>query len=267
MILYFSGTGNSRYAALRLGELTGEPVNSINQCLKEGAAIGLHSKNHYVVVSPVYAWRLPRVVERFIRQASFSGNTGIYFVLTCGDDVGNAAKYARRLCAKKGLRFCGLEPLVMPENYITMYQAPGREEAEQMIRRAEPELERFALSGAEGYVGRPGEEQPCEPAVLPAVRERQGILCGGGLRGLRPLREALSAEQYPSGERQACLGQEMHPVYGLHLRMPGPGCGVWKANSGEGAVLSDGEWDVRGGGGRAGVARCRPAAGGRPGAG
>lgn len=144
MILYFSGTGNSRYAALRLGELTGEPVNSINQCLKEGAAIGLHSKNHYVVVSPVYAWRLPRVVERFIRQASFSGNTGIYFVLTCGDDVGNAAKYARRLCAKKGLRFCGLEPLVMPENYITMYQAPGREEAEQMIRRAEPELERFA---------------------------------------------------------------------------------------------------------------------------
>ena len=116
MILYFSGTGNSRYAALRLGELTGEPVNSINQCLKEGAAIGLHSKNHYVVVSPVYAWRLPRVVERFIRQASCSGHTGIYFVLTCGDDVGNAAKYARRLCAKKGLRFCGLEPLVMPEN-------------------------------------------------------------------------------------------------------------------------------------------------------
>lgn len=96
MILYFSGTGNSRYAALRLGELTGEPVNSINQCLKEGAAIGLHSKNHYVVVSPVYAWRLPRVVERFIRQASFSGNTGIYFVLTCGDDVGNAAKYAQQ---------------------------------------------------------------------------------------------------------------------------------------------------------------------------
>lgn len=144
MILYFSGTGNSRYAALRLGELTGEPVNSINQYLKEGAAIGLYSKNHYVVVSPVYAWRLPRVVERFIRQASFSGSTGIYFVLTCGDDVGNAAKYARRLCAKKGLRFCGLEPLVMPENYITMYQAPEREEAEQIIRRAEPELERLA---------------------------------------------------------------------------------------------------------------------------
>lgn len=184
MILYFSGTGNSRYAALRLGELTGELVNSINQCLKEGAAIGLHSKNHYVVVSPVYAWRLPRVVERFIRQASFSGNTGIYFVLTCGDDVGNAAKYARRLCAKKGLR------------------------------------------------------------------------------GLRPLCEALSAEQYPPGGWKACLGKEMHPVYGLHLRVPGPGRGVWKADSGEGAVLSDGGWDVGRSGGREGVAHRRPATGG-----
>ena len=71
-------------------------------------------------------------------------------MLTCGDDVGNAAKYARRLCAKKGLRFCGLEPLVMPENYITMYQAPGREEAEQIIRRAEPELERLAGMIREG---------------------------------------------------------------------------------------------------------------------
>lgn len=144
MILYFSGTGNSRYAALRLGELTGEPVTSINQCLKEKGAIGLHSRNHYVVVSPVYAWRLPRVVDQFIRGASFSGNTGIYFVLTCGEQVGNAAHYARRLCARKGLRFCGLAPLVMPENYITMYQAPGREESERIIRRAEPEIERLA---------------------------------------------------------------------------------------------------------------------------
>ena len=38
----------------------------------------------------------------------------------------------------------------MPENYITMYQAPGREEAEQIIRRAEPELERLAGMIREG---------------------------------------------------------------------------------------------------------------------
>ena len=38
----------------------------------------------------------------------------------------------------------------MPENYITMYQAPGRDEAEQIIRRAEPELERLAGMIREG---------------------------------------------------------------------------------------------------------------------
>ena len=84
MILYFSGTGNSRYAALRLGELTGEPVNSINQCLKEGAAIGLHSKNHYVVVSPVYARRLPRVVER----TGAAGDAGKLYYDVSGSGAG-----------------------------------------------------------------------------------------------------------------------------------------------------------------------------------
>lgn len=121
---------------------------------------------------------------------------------------------------------------------------------------------REAVSGADGYLGRPGEEQHREPSVLPAVREREGVLCGGWLRGLRPLCEALSAEQYPPGGRKACLGQEMHPVYGLHLRMPGPGRGVWKADSGEGAVLSGGGWDVGRSGERAGIAHRRPAAGG-----
>ena len=37
MIFYFSGTGNSQLAAKEIGAVTGEPVVSINQLLKEGA--------------------------------------------------------------------------------------------------------------------------------------------------------------------------------------------------------------------------------------
>lgn len=143
MILYFSGTGNSRYVANRLSELTGEAVESVNEALKGKGVTSLHSHTPWVVVSPVYAWRLPRVVEQFIRKASISGNTGMYFVLTCGGQVGAAARYARKLCAKKGLKFMGLSEVVMPENFITMFQAPEREEAEAIIRRAEPEIERI----------------------------------------------------------------------------------------------------------------------------
>ena len=165
MILYFSGTGNSRYVANRLSELTGEAVESVNEALKGNGVTSLHSHTPWVVVSPVYAWRLPRVVEQFIRKASISGNTGMYFVLTCGGDVGMAGKYAKKLCARKGLAYQGLMGIRMPENYITMYQAPGREEIQEIIRRAkEPILLAASLVGG----GRKFPEQG--PTVANALK-------------------------------------------------------------------------------------------------
>ncbi len=47
-------------------------------------------------------------------------------VLTCGVGCGNAAAYAQKLCTEKGLRFCGLAPVVMPENYLAMFATPAR---------------------------------------------------------------------------------------------------------------------------------------------
>ena len=50
---------------------------------------------------------------------------------------------------KKGLAYHGLMGIRMPENYITMYQAPGKEEAGEMIRRAkEPILHACSLIGS-----------------------------------------------------------------------------------------------------------------------
>lgn len=141
MILYFSGTGNSRYVAKRMGEELGDEVVSVNERLKNKNRESLRSPTPFVVVSPVYAWRLPRVVEGFILETAFEGNADVYFVLTCGGDVGLAGKYAKKLCAKKGLAYHGLMGIRMPENYITMYQAPCKEEAREIIRRAKEPIQ------------------------------------------------------------------------------------------------------------------------------
>ena len=37
MILYFSGTGNSRYVARKIAEISGDDVISINERLKKGS--------------------------------------------------------------------------------------------------------------------------------------------------------------------------------------------------------------------------------------
>lgn len=145
MILCFSGTGNSRWAARRLAELLGDSdAVSINDALKEGGPAALRSERPLVAVSPTHAWRLPRVVDGWLRTAQFEGSRDIYFVLTCGGSAGNAAKYAKRLCRDAGLRYRGLAEVVMPENYVALYDVPDEEECRRLLDRAGVRLDELA---------------------------------------------------------------------------------------------------------------------------
>ena len=145
MILYFSGTGNSRWAARRLADALGDAeVVSINDALKAGEAPALRSERPIAVVAPTYAWRLPRVVDAWLRRVSFEDNRDVYFVLTCGGAVDNAAKHARRLCRDVGLRFRGLAEVVMPENYVALYDVPDEEECRKLMARAGERLDQLA---------------------------------------------------------------------------------------------------------------------------
>lgn len=140
MILYFSGTGNSQHAALQIAEKTADQAISINHFVKSGEKAVIRSERPLVFVAPTYCWRLPRLVEQWIMETEFEGSRDAYFILTCGADCGNAAVYAKRLCARKGLRFCGLAPVVMPENYLALFPTPGEAECRAIIERAKPVL-------------------------------------------------------------------------------------------------------------------------------
>ena len=150
MILYFSGTGNSRYAAQRLARALGDELVSLNDCLKRGETGDFTSERPYVFVAPTYSWRMPRVVSDFIRAGRFGGSRAVYFVLTCGGDAGNAGYYAELLCAETGFTYMGLAGVVMPENYLAMFQVPGREEARRMVEEAGPALDALAARIAAG---------------------------------------------------------------------------------------------------------------------
>lgn len=140
MILYFTGTGNSAYIAKRLSDELMDDSLSINERIKKRDYSPVKSQKPLVIVSPTYAWRLPRVVEQWIEMTEFSGNTSVYYVMTCGSDIGNAEKYLSELCHKKKLSYQGVKGIVMPENYIALYDAPGPEEAKRIIEQAEPQI-------------------------------------------------------------------------------------------------------------------------------
>lgn len=136
MVFYFSGTGNSQRAAKQIAAELGDGVISINQCLKKGGKNTFPSERPLVFVAPTYAWRMPKVVERWIRETRFEGNRNAYFLLTCGGSAGNAAAYAKRLCEEKGLRFLGLAPVAMPNNYVALSNTPDKTECAEILEKA-----------------------------------------------------------------------------------------------------------------------------------
>ena len=127
MIFYFSGTGNSQFIAERIAKRTGRDLCRINDFLKRGEKLTIPDSiaklEDIVFVMPVYGWRIPRAVEELIRRSALEEGTGVYFVLTCGSDMGNSQRYAEKLCADMKLKYKGCAELVMPENYIAMFDA------------------------------------------------------------------------------------------------------------------------------------------------
>lgn len=145
MILYFSGTGNSEYVAKRIGKEIGDEVMNLFEKIKNSDFSEMHSESPWVIVVPTYAWRIPRIVQKWLEKTSLTENKRIYFMMTCGGSIGNAGKYLENLCTKKKMNYCGCIGITMPENYIALFSTPTEEKALQIIRKAEGVIDHAAL--------------------------------------------------------------------------------------------------------------------------
>ncbi len=144
MILYFSGAGNSRLGAQILAKKLEDELVSINDIIKNNLQKEFRSEKPFVVVAPIYAWRLPRIVERLLNEATFIGNKNIYFVATMGESFGVADNYCETISQNKNLHFKGFKGVVMPEVYIIMYDIDDRESINCMVKNAALEFEEIA---------------------------------------------------------------------------------------------------------------------------
>ena len=142
MVLYFTGTGNSRYIAERIAVALGDELLSMNDRIKAGDCSPVTTDGRLAIVTPTYAWRIPRIVRDHLAETDFPCGAQAWFVMTCGSEIGNAAKYNRALCQEKQLTYMGTAQIIMPENYIAMFNAPQAEEARQIVARAEPDIDR-----------------------------------------------------------------------------------------------------------------------------
>ncbi len=150
MVVYFTGTGNSRYCAELLAHKLGDELMDSRPFIKNGIAAELISEKPWVFVGPVYAWQMAHVFVDFIKSGSFSGSREAYFVITCGGDIGAAGEYMRELCEEKGFSYMGTHPAVMPENYVAMFSVPDEETSGRIVKIAAHRLEKRAELIAKG---------------------------------------------------------------------------------------------------------------------
>ena len=141
MIFCFSGTGNSRYIARRIALALQDEIVDLNEKIKANDNSKMQTGDNVIIVVPTYAWRIPRVVSEWLSKTELIGAKRIWFVMDCGGEIGNAAKYNKQLAAQLSLTYMGTAQIVMPENYIAMFGAPKADEAVKIVEKANPDIE------------------------------------------------------------------------------------------------------------------------------
>jgi flavodoxin/Pyruvate/2-oxoacid:ferredoxin oxidoreductase delta subunit len=150
MVLYFSGTGNSRYVAEFVAKIIGDEVASINALIKGKNKSPIMSAKPFVITAPVYAGRIPRIADKFIREIEFKGNKNVYFIVTCAQTPWNTQAYIEKLCNNKGFNLLGLNSLVMPQNYIEHTDIKSDAENDEIINSAIPKIKLLAETIKDG---------------------------------------------------------------------------------------------------------------------
>jgi ferredoxin len=140
MIFYFSGTGNSRYVAERLGAMLDLPVVSVTDFEKSeidasGKPIG--------IVWPVYFWGIPTVIGEFIKRTEFKNYDRIISVCTYGESPRGASRMLEKEFLKKGISVKHIFEIRMPDNYVLLYHVPPEDEQKHLLDEADRYIEKM----------------------------------------------------------------------------------------------------------------------------
>ena len=235
MVLYFTGTGNSKYIAERIATALNEDILSMNDRIKEGNTANVMTGKSMVIVVPTYAWRIPRVVLNWLQQTKFPEAKKIWFVMDCGGEIGNAAKYNQELSRQLHLSYMGTAQIVMPENYIAMFGVPGKAEAKEIVAKAEPSIDDVIKDiQAKREFSKPRNnmydnyEQCGKYYFLSNVCKSRQVYGYGCLYKLWQMRTGLSVKQCSVEKWKTCMGFKLYALYGMYLLLPGRSNRIWK---------------------------------------
>lgn len=156
MIFYFSGTGNTRWAAQKVAAATADRlVNIAEEMLAAETAQASDPQFTYTLAQderigfffPVHGWRPPRLVLDFLDRLHLPNADShyAYVVCTAGDNVGEAVSILEKRLQTMGIKIDSAISLIMPESYVGLpfmdVDTPAKEQCKKM--EADNKLTRF----------------------------------------------------------------------------------------------------------------------------
>ena len=150
MIFYFSGTGNSKWAAKTLALETGDTLVSIPEVINSDCSFTLEKDEHVGFIFPIHGWRVPNIVKEFLTKLTIKTlgeDTShvkhyCFCLVTAGDSIGKAMerflKQLRTVAVGDSLSLKAVYSLIMPESYVGL---PGMD-----VDTKEKELEKKELA-------------------------------------------------------------------------------------------------------------------------
>ncbi len=162
MIYYFSGTGNSRFVAFRLGDLLGMDVSLLTDSEMIGGPIDFSEKDETLgLVFPVYSWGISPIILKFVdtlgliireKRRANQPEPKIWAVMTCGDETAMAPEMLMKRAVRNELEIKGIWSVIMPNNYVILpgFGIDSKELEQKKLREAIPRIENIATQIKEG---------------------------------------------------------------------------------------------------------------------
>ena len=142
IVFWFSGTGNSLYAAKRLAEELGGDTQLVRLGDNPKPVGGKGCKVGFVF--PSYYGNLPRAVRTFVEQLEVAPDTYIYSIVTGGGAKTGSLIALRSVLKEKGVELSYGRGLNMKGNYVAMYNPADPDKMQKTLENADKQLAKFA---------------------------------------------------------------------------------------------------------------------------
>lgn len=140
MIFYFTGTGNSLFAAKRLLSNKEKLINIADAIKNKQYDYAIANGENVGFVFPVYFYTVPAIIKEFVSKLNLAGAEYVYAVITCGGGISQSGAVLKKSLAERNIKLNYVTSLLMPDNSMLFYQIPPAEEGKERLIAAEKQL-------------------------------------------------------------------------------------------------------------------------------